>query len=90
MHSLGIVQWNSTRRDHPGNPGRVSGSGPVNTYFSSLLGPSMDLGLDLGLYASLYISFLRISATYYVSWTNRLFGKASPMNGFDVSLLATV
>ena len=29
MHSLGIVQWNSTRRDHPGNPGRVSGSGPV-------------------------------------------------------------
>ena len=30
MHSLGIVQWNSTRRDHPGNPGGVSGSGPVN------------------------------------------------------------
>ena len=29
MHSLGIVQWNSTRRDHPGNPGRVSGSGLV-------------------------------------------------------------
>ena len=29
MHSLGIVQWNSTRRDHPGNPGGVSGSGPV-------------------------------------------------------------
>ena len=29
MHSLGIVQWNSTWRDHPGNPGRVSGSGPV-------------------------------------------------------------
>ena len=29
MHSLGIVQWNFTRRDHPGNPGRVSGSGPV-------------------------------------------------------------
>ena len=29
MHSLGIVQWDSTRRDHPGNPGRVSGSGPV-------------------------------------------------------------
>ena len=27
MHSLGIVQWNSTRRDHPGNPRRVSGSG---------------------------------------------------------------
>ena len=60
------------------------------TYFSSLLGPSMDLGLDLGLSASLYISFLRISATCCVSWTNRLFGKASPMNGFDVSLSATV
>ena len=29
MHSLGIVQWNSTRRDHPGNPGGVSGSGLV-------------------------------------------------------------
>ena len=24
VHSLGIVQWNSTRRDHPGNPGGVS------------------------------------------------------------------
>ena len=31
VHSLGIVQWNSTRRDHPGNPGGVSGSGPVNS-----------------------------------------------------------
>ena len=30
VHSLGIVRWNSTRRDHPGNPGGVSGSGPVN------------------------------------------------------------
>ena len=29
VHSLGIVQWNSTRQDHPGNPGGVSGSGPV-------------------------------------------------------------
>ena len=29
MHSLGIVQWNSTRRDHLGNLGGVSGSGPV-------------------------------------------------------------
>ena len=32
VHSLGIVQWYSTRRDHPGNPGRVSGSGPVNEH----------------------------------------------------------
>ena len=30
VHSLGIVQWNSTRRDHPGNPGGVSWSGPVS------------------------------------------------------------
>ena len=29
MHSLGIVQWDSTRRDHPGYLGRVSGKGPV-------------------------------------------------------------
>ena len=29
MHSLGIVQWNSTRWDHSGNPGGVSGSGLV-------------------------------------------------------------
>ena len=30
VHSLGIVQWNSTRRDHPGNPGGVSESGLVS------------------------------------------------------------
>ena len=29
MHSLGIIHWNSIRQDHPGNPGGVSGSGPV-------------------------------------------------------------
>ena len=29
VSSLGIVQWDFTRRDHPGNLGRVSGSGPV-------------------------------------------------------------
>ena len=34
MHSLGIVQWNSTRRDHLGNPGGVSGSGPVSVWCS--------------------------------------------------------
>ena len=42
MHSLGIVQWNSTMRDHPGNPGGVSESGPVNLvselYVSKFLG----------------------------------------------------
>ena len=29
MHSLWFVQWDFTRRDHPGNPGGVSGSGLV-------------------------------------------------------------
>ena len=32
VSSLGIVQWDFTRRDHPGNPRRVSGSGPVRSY----------------------------------------------------------
>ena len=31
MHSLEIVQWDSTRRDHLGYPGRVFGSGLVST-----------------------------------------------------------
>ena len=30
VHSLEIVQWDSTRRDHPRYPRRVSGSGPVS------------------------------------------------------------
>ena len=30
VHSLGIVQWNSTRRDHSGNLGGVFGSGLVS------------------------------------------------------------
>ena len=29
MHSLWFVQWDSTRRDHLGNLGRVSGPSPV-------------------------------------------------------------
>ena len=28
-YPIRIVQWDFTRRDHPENPGRVSGSGPV-------------------------------------------------------------
>ena len=36
MLSLGIVQWDSTRRDHPGYPGRVSGSGPVTEPITKL------------------------------------------------------
>ena len=31
MYSLWFVQWDFTRRDHPGNFGRVFGSGLVNT-----------------------------------------------------------
>ena len=34
VHPLGIVQWNSTRRGHPGNPGGVSGSGLVTIRLS--------------------------------------------------------
>ena len=45
MHSLGILQWNSTRRDHPGNPGGVSGSGPVSLYFYGI--QKMILNFDL-------------------------------------------
>ena len=37
MHSLEIVQWDSTRRDHPGYPGRVSGSGLVTDTSRRLL-----------------------------------------------------
>ena len=29
MYSLWFVQWDFTRRDHPENPGGISGSGPV-------------------------------------------------------------
>ena len=36
VHSLGIVQWNFNRRDHPENPGRVSGSGPVTCNILSM------------------------------------------------------
>ena len=32
-YSLGIVQWDFIRRDHPGNPGRVSGSGSVKRVY---------------------------------------------------------
>ena len=40
VSSLGIVQWDFTRRDHPGNPGRVSGSGLVTEpHFDEFLGP---------------------------------------------------
>ena len=34
MHFIWFVQWDFTRRDHPGNPGGVSGSGPVIFYLN--------------------------------------------------------
>ena len=37
VHSLEIVQWDSTRRDHPGYPGRVSGSGLVRHSLANVL-----------------------------------------------------
>ena len=41
VHSLAIVKWNSTRRDHPGNPGGVSESGPVRSRLGPSSGPAM-------------------------------------------------
>ena len=35
VHFLGIVQWNSTRQDHPGSLGGVSGSGLVNPFIQN-------------------------------------------------------
>ena len=46
MHSLGIIQWNSTRRDHPGNPGGVSGSGLVKfglLFYIEIIAASVNL-----------------------------------------------
>ena len=46
MYSLWFVQWDFTRRDHPGNIGRVSGSGLVNCHiFSSFHPLSNDLDI---------------------------------------------
>ena len=39
-YSLGIVRWDFTRQEHPRNPRRVSGSGPV-TLSNPLKGISM-------------------------------------------------
>ena len=42
VHSLGIVQWNFTRRDHRGNPGRVSGLGPIRQLASWLVSLTLE------------------------------------------------
>ena len=60
-YPLRIVQWDFTRRDHPGNPGRVSGSGPV----SSPLGIRVRIGMicrgcELEISRTLLIVDLRI------------------------------
>ena len=34
-----VVQWDFTRRDHPGNPGGISGSGSVNCCALELILP---------------------------------------------------
>ena len=60
----------------------------TQTFLSSFLGFSIDLELSDS--TSLHKSFLRISATCCVNWTKRLFGKTFPINGFFVSLPATV
>ena len=39
VHSLEIVQWDSTRRDHPRYPGRVYGLGPVSLVSSPIIRP---------------------------------------------------
>ena len=44
MHSLGIVQLDSNKRDHPRNPGGVSESGPVTLGLCQLvrgIGPGL-------------------------------------------------
>ena len=51
VHSLGIVQWNSTRRDHPGNPRGVSGSGLVRY---SLVSPNKPRSLPASKISSAY------------------------------------
>ena len=42
-NSLGIVQWNSTRRDHPGNPGGYPGRVLLAWYQSTRLLNSLGL-----------------------------------------------
>ena len=72
VSSRGIVQWDFTRRDHPGNPGRVSGSGPVMSYFSLSYTVLIHI---LFMYCTLYFPYTVIynsfsfSCTMYFSYT---------------------
>ena len=56
VHSLEIVQWYSTRRDHPGYPGRVSGSGLVTKALFGLnpFYPHFPFFFPFGLSLSIY------------------------------------
>ena len=58
VHFLGIIQWNSTRRDHPGNPGGVFGSGPVS--FTTNMRANKPLGttnMDSNFFVFLFLFF---------------------------------
>ena len=62
-HSLWIIQWDFTRRDHLGNPGRVSGSGPVitsnscNVYYHHIAVLCFSYHVIYHIYIYIYISF---------------------------------
>ena len=71
---LGIVQWNFTRRDHPGDPGRVSGSGPVS---SSLRKPHLSR-LCLSVATNVSSSF---SVTTYITLSRqKSFSESLPLS----------
>ena len=53
MYSLGIVQWNFTRRDHPGNRGGVSGLGLVNISLHIQFGYEENFVLHMFFYKNL-------------------------------------
>ena len=70
MHSLRIVQWNFTRRDHPGNPGRVSGSGPVKVVVLTRIASAARYGTFFT-YSHSYLnpnySFIRVPKHRYMN-----------------------
>ena len=65
MHSLWFVQWDSTRRDHPGNPGRVSGSGPVSSSLGSDF-PKLGNQLTFSINSESCRPLDRVESTYFL------------------------
>ena len=60
MHSLWFVQWDFTRQDHPGNPGGVSGSGPVIESYAWVPKPWSFIKLhEVGNFLTLVISSIK-------------------------------